>query len=121
MIHFVDAIPNATVDLSVHNELHKRMQLAKQINDLEHKRQKLNYEKNWLQQLAEKSELLSESDNSSDSDQGQDKMENSKIRGLKNELNALLAKPLVTLNMRRGFFGGQEGMANQLSALLNEE
>jgi ATP-dependent RNA helicase DDX24/MAK5 len=117
----VDAIPNATVDLSIHNELHKRMQLAIQINDLEHRRQKSNYEKNWLQELAEKSELLSESDHSHDSDQGVGQLESAKMRGLKAQLNVMLATPLVTLKMRKEFFGGQQGMANQLSALLKEE
>ncbi|KAH8103065.1 ATP-dependent RNA helicase [Cristinia sonorae] len=96
-------IPEMAVELYMLDKLKARIQLARKIDNAQHKVKKENHEKNWLREAAEAMEIEVDSDMglSSDDDKKpvpskhQKKNANAKTAALKAELKQLLAQPLV--------------------------
>ncbi|CAL1699487.1 unnamed protein product [Somion occarium] len=97
-------IPEMAVELYLLDKLKARIQLARQIDNAQHKIKKENHEKHWLREAAEAMELEIDSDMglSDDDDDAKDvptkhkkKTANAKTAVLKAELKQLLAQPLI--------------------------
>ncbi|TCD71925.1 ATP-dependent RNA helicase [Steccherinum ochraceum] len=93
-------IPEITMEMYLLDKLKARIQLARQIDNAQHKIKKQNHEKNWLREAADAMEIDVDSDMglSSDDDvpsKHQRKTANVKTAGLKAELKQLLAQPLI--------------------------
>ncbi|KAI0087341.1 DEAD-domain-containing protein [Irpex rosettiformis] len=98
-----DEIPEISVEHYLLDKLKERIQLARQIDNAQHKIKKENHEKHWLKEAAEAMEIELDSDfelSSGDERKAgpskhQRKSRNAKTTALKAELKQLLAQPLV--------------------------
>ncbi|KII87625.1 hypothetical protein PLICRDRAFT_124996 [Plicaturopsis crispa FD-325 SS-3] len=93
-------IPEMVPELSMLDKLKVRVQLARKIDQAQHKIKKENHDRNWMKEAAEAMELELGSDLNSDSDDdGPSKQKRkgkaAKTAGLKNQLKQLLAQPLI--------------------------
>ncbi|THH32784.1 hypothetical protein EUX98_g1413 [Antrodiella citrinella] len=96
-------IPEISMELYLLDKIKARIQLAKQIDNAQHKIKRDNHEKHWLREAADAMELEIDSDMglSSDDDSNavpskhQKKTASMKTAGLKAELKQLLAQPLI--------------------------
>ncbi|TFL01653.1 P-loop containing nucleoside triphosphate hydrolase protein [Pterulicium gracile] len=92
-------IPEIDVEHNLIDKLKTRVQLARKIDQSQHKVRKANHERKWMREAAEAMELELGSDFASDSDDEaptmhKTKIMNSKTARLKAELQTLLAKPI---------------------------
>ncbi|KAI0324312.1 DEAD-domain-containing protein [Cubamyces sp. BRFM 1775] len=97
-----EEIPEMPVELYMLDKLKARLQLAREIDAVQHKVKKENHERNWLKEAAEAMEIELDSDLASDDDGATDapskqrrKALAAKTAALKAELKAMLAQPLV--------------------------
>ncbi|EKM58046.1 uncharacterized protein PHACADRAFT_182435 [Phanerochaete carnosa HHB-10118-sp] len=99
-----EEIPDMSIELYLLDKLKARIQLAREIDSLQHKIRKEKHEKNWLKEAAEAMDIeLDSGIGLSDDDVGtvampskrQRKTANAKTAALKAELKELLAQPLV--------------------------
>ncbi|KAI0701340.1 P-loop containing nucleoside triphosphate hydrolase protein [Cytidiella melzeri] len=98
-----DDIPEIPVEHYLLDKLKERIQLARQIDNAQHKIKKENHEKHWIKEAADAMEIVLDSDfglSSDDERKGgptkhQRKNASAKTAGLKAELKRLLAQPLV--------------------------
>ncbi|KAJ3567280.1 hypothetical protein NP233_g6466 [Leucocoprinus birnbaumii] len=93
-------IPELSIELSMLDKLKARVQLARQIEQSQHKVKKANHEKNWMKETAEALGVDLDSDYMSDSDSEnqttrQRKTSEAKTHALKAQLKEMLAQPLV--------------------------
>ncbi|KAI9067845.1 DEAD-domain-containing protein [Trametes sanguinea] len=95
-------IPEMPVELYMLDKLKARLQLAREIDSVQHKVKKENHERNWLKEAAEAMEIELDSDLASDDDdrsaapsKQKRKALSAKTAALKAELKAMLAQPLV--------------------------
>ncbi|KAI0792409.1 P-loop containing nucleoside triphosphate hydrolase protein [Abortiporus biennis] len=96
-------IPEMSVELHMLDKLKARIQVARQIDNAQHKVKKENHEKNWLREAAEAMEIEIDSDLGLSSDEDEKgipsrhkkKSANAKTASLKAELKHLLAQPLI--------------------------
>ncbi|OSD01508.1 DEAD-domain-containing protein [Trametes coccinea BRFM310] len=97
-----EEIPEMPVELYMLDKLKARLQLAREIDSVQHKVKKENHERNWLKEAAEAMEIELDSDLASDDDdrsaapsKQKRKALSAKTAALKAELKAMLAQPLV--------------------------
>ncbi|KAA1472454.1 DEAD-domain-containing protein [Dentipellis sp. KUC8613] len=94
-------IPEMAIDHHLLDKLKPRLQLAKQIDNAQHKTKKENHERNWLKATADAMDIELGSDfEQSDGEntaptKSKIKARNAKVAGLKAELKELLSQPLV--------------------------
>ncbi|KAI9320389.1 P-loop containing nucleoside triphosphate hydrolase protein [Dichotomocladium elegans] len=105
--------PDFPVDLGILNEMKKRVNLAVEIDKLEHSDQKEAHEDNWLRRMAEEMDVEYD-DDEEDEDRTKGKKNKAKIHSKKSELKHLLAMPMLPFGVSRKYFtGGQvEGLAD---------
>ncbi|KAI0822985.1 DEAD-domain-containing protein [Trametes gibbosa] len=119
-----DEIPEMPVELYMLDKLKERIQLARRIDNAQHKVKKQNHERNWLKETAEAMELELDSDLASDSDDatgGPSKHKRkalaTKTAGLKAELKAMLSQPLVARGVSTRYItSGTHSIADDLLA-----
>ncbi|KAH9855369.1 DEAD-domain-containing protein [Lenzites betulinus] len=119
-----DEIPEMPVELYMLDKLKERIQLARKIDNARHKVKKQNHERNWLRETAEAMELVLDSDLASGSDDatgGPSKHKRkalaTKTAGLKAELKAMLAQPLVARGLSTRYItSGAHSIADDLLA-----
>ncbi|KAI7875570.1 P-loop containing nucleoside triphosphate hydrolase protein [Lichtheimia hyalospora FSU 10163] len=104
--------PDFPVDLGILNEMKKRVQLATEIDKLEHQEQKRNHEDNWLRNMAAEMDVDYEPDNTH---QPSSKTDN-KIRSKKGQLKQLLTKPMLPFGVSQKYITGGviEGLADRI-------
>ncbi|KAI0356068.1 DEAD-domain-containing protein [Trametes cingulata] len=97
-----EEIPEMPVELYMLDKLKARIQLAREIDSVQHKVKKENHERNWLKEAADAMEIELDSDLASDDDgsaaapsKQKRKALAAKTAALKAELKAMLAQPLV--------------------------
>ncbi|KND04171.1 uncharacterized protein SPPG_01605 [Spizellomyces punctatus DAOM BR117] len=99
-----DGIPEFPLDRSLLTGIKQRMALAKQIDELEHRKQKTQHEKNWFKKAAEEADIeldedfldtKSATDKGNASTDAEEARRKAKLQSLKAELSSLLAQPLV--------------------------
>ncbi|GJE85511.1 DEAD/DEAH box helicase [Phanerochaete sordida] len=99
-----EEIPDMSIELYLLDKIKARIQVAKDIDSLQHKVKKENHEKNWLKEAAAAMEIEVDSDMGLSDDDGaaaaipskhQRKTTNAKTAVLKAELKELLAQPLI--------------------------
>ncbi|KAH9899306.1 DEAD-domain-containing protein [Cubamyces lactineus] len=97
-----EEIPEMPVELYMLDKLKARLQLAREIDSVQHRVKKANHERNWLKEAAEAMEIELDSDLASDDDGVTDapskqkrKALAAKTAALKAELKAMLAQPLI--------------------------
>ncbi|CDO70366.1 hypothetical protein BN946_scf184999.g6 [Trametes cinnabarina] len=97
-----EEIPEMPVELYMLDKLKARLQLAREIDSVQHRVKKENHERNWLKEAAEAMEIELDSDLASDDDdrstapsKQKRKALQAKTAALKAELKAMLAQPLV--------------------------
>ncbi|KAJ1656508.1 ATP-dependent RNA helicase [Dispira simplex] len=94
------SIPEFPVDHRILREMKKRAQLARKINDEEHRMKKTKFESDWLRQQAQAMDIELDDDLLSDDDDGQKAQQEAtvkaKVRQWKQELRILLEQPIVT-------------------------
>jgi ATP-dependent RNA helicase DDX24/MAK5 len=91
-----DGLPDFPVDRGIADRLKQRLQIAKEIDDLEHKSKKQKNEKEWFKKAAEEADIyLSDEDGSDGENAHANKKENHKLQQLKAKLDELLAKPIL--------------------------
>ncbi|KAL7277303.1 hypothetical protein ACG7TL_009159 [Trametes sanguinea] len=97
-----EEIAEMPVELYMLDKLKARLQLAREIDSVQHKVKKENHERNWLKEAAEAMEIELDSDLASDDDdrsaapsKQKRKALSAKTAALKAELKAMLAQPLV--------------------------
>jgi ATP-dependent RNA helicase DDX24/MAK5 len=94
-------IPEISVELTLLDNIRKRVQLARQIDSQQHKIKKQNHERNWLKETAEAmeielgSDVMSASEDESKPSKYQRKREDGKTATLKAELKEMLSRPLL--------------------------
>ncbi|KAF5310717.1 hypothetical protein D9619_008153 [Psilocybe cf. subviscida] len=94
-------IPEITVELSMLDKLKTRIQLARKIENAQHKIKKTNHDRNWMRETAETlgveldSDYMSESDNESKLSTQKRKAKDHKMQAMKAELKHLLSQPLI--------------------------
>ncbi|CAI2161477.1 7537_t:CDS:10 [Funneliformis geosporum] len=89
-----DGLTNFPVDRGILNSMKQRIEFAGQIDQEEHKLQKMNYDNDWIKKAAQEFEVDLD-DNVNDSNKGNQRQTKERIRSLKFELNSLLSQPLV--------------------------
>ncbi|KAL9710285.1 ATP-dependent RNA helicase [Leucoagaricus gongylophorus] len=93
-------IAELSVELSVLDQLKARVQLARQIEQSQHKMKKANFEKNWMKETAETlgvdldSDYMSDSDPENQTNRGR-KFNDAGARDLETQLKQMLAQPLA--------------------------
>ena len=102
-----NGLPSFPVDHSVLSALRQRLQLAKEIDSIEHRHKKKQSEKNWIRNAAEECDILI-SDNDDDEERRDAMSEKDKCRvlRLKAQLNALLGTPLVQKGISAKYLTG---------------
>ncbi|KAF9225963.1 P-loop containing nucleoside triphosphate hydrolase protein [Gyrodon lividus] len=94
-------IPEISVELTLLDDLKKRIHLARQIDSQQHKVKKQNHERNWLRETAEAmeieldSDIMSASEDESKPSKYQRKRVDAKTATLKAELKEILSRPLI--------------------------
>ncbi|KAI0763081.1 DEAD-domain-containing protein [Trametes elegans] len=119
-----EEIPEMPVELYMLDRLKARIQLAREIDAVQHKLKKENHERNWLKEAAEAMEIDLDSDLASD-DEGavaapskqKRKALSAKTAALKAELKALLSQPLVARGVSTRYItSGVRSIADDLVA-----
>ncbi|KWU46439.1 P-loop containing nucleoside triphosphate hydrolase protein [Rhodotorula sp. JG-1b] len=96
-----DDLPSLPTDFSILDQLKRRIDLAKQVDQAQHKLQKEAHDDKWLRETAEAMDIELEDDQDSDGDapRASSKKERSKkayqARALRQQLDELLRKPLM--------------------------
>ncbi|CAG8605378.1 13268_t:CDS:10 [Rhizophagus irregularis] len=92
----VDGLADFPVDRGILNSMKQRINLARQIDQDEHKMQKMNHDNDWLKKTAQEFEIdLDDEEIVNDSNRGNQKQIKEKIRSMKLELKSLLSQPLI--------------------------
>ena len=138
-------IPEISIEMYLLDKLKVRIQLARQIDNAQHKIKKENHEKNWLREAAEAMEIELDSDlddeeavdgGHGDGDNAGDFSRKRKkkhtqpknnastqtkqqVQSLKDELKVLLAQPLVAHGVMRKYI--TSGARSVVSELLDAE
>ncbi|KAF9475121.1 DEAD-domain-containing protein [Pholiota conissans] len=121
-------IPEVTVDLNMLDKLKARVQLARKIENTQHKIKKTNHDRNWMRETAETlgveldSDYLSESDNEEKLSTQKRKAKDGKMQSMKAELKYLLSQPLIAKGVIRNYItsGSTSIVDDLLSGDLNE-
>jgi ATP-dependent RNA helicase DDX24/MAK5 len=91
-----DGLPDFPVDRGIADRLKQRLQIAKEIDDLEHKNKKQKNEKDWFKKAAEEADIYMSDEDASDGELAySNKKENQKIQQLKAKLEDMLSKPIL--------------------------
>ncbi|KXN89342.1 ATP-dependent RNA helicase MAK5 [Leucoagaricus sp. SymC.cos] len=115
-------LPELTVELNLLDKLKARVQLARQIDQSQHKVKKANYEKSWMKETAEALGVDLDSDYMSDSDSEKQsnrerKATEAKAHVLKDQLKVLLAQPLVARGVSTKYItSGSRPIINDIMA-----
>lgn len=100
--------PELPVDLSILREMKHRVNLATDIDKMEHKVEKARHEEGWMRKMAREMDL-DVSDEEVDPDEGK-KKKNGKdditLRNKKNELKQLLAQPMLPQGVSMRYLTG---------------
>ncbi|KAF8171500.1 ATP-dependent RNA helicase [Pholiota molesta] len=116
-------IPEVTVDLGMLDKLKARVQLARKIENTQHKIKKTNHDRNWMRETAEvlgvelDSDYLSESDNENKLSTQKRKAKDGKMQGMKAELKYLLSQPLIAKGVIKNYItSGSTSIVDDLLA-----
>ncbi|TBU38454.1 DEAD-domain-containing protein [Dichomitus squalens] len=111
------------VELYMLDKLKARVQLAREIDRLQHKAKKERHERSWLKEAAEAMEIELDSDLASDSDEDKapskqkQKAAGAKAAALKAQLKAMLTQPLVARGVSTRYItSGVRSIADDLLA-----
>ncbi|GAA5996125.1 ATP-dependent RNA helicase [Rhodotorula paludigena] len=116
-------LPTLPADFSILDQLKKRVELAKQIDQARHRLTKQAHEDKWLRDAAEAMEIdLDDDDEGSDADPAQVSsrkqraQSQARSRALRAELDQLLAKPLMLRGVSAKYLTtrGRVGLVDQL-------
>ncbi|GJN88616.1 hypothetical protein Rhopal_001582-T1 [Rhodotorula paludigena] len=116
-------LPTLPADFSILDQLKKRVELAKQIDQARHRLTKQAHEDKWLRDAAEAMEIdLDDDDEGSDADSAQVSsrkqraQSQARSRALRAELDQLLAKPLMVRGVSAKYLTtrGRVGLVDQL-------
>ncbi|KAI0631135.1 P-loop containing nucleoside triphosphate hydrolase protein [Trametes polyzona] len=118
-----EEIPEMPVELYMLDRLKARIQLAREIDAVQHKVKKENHERNWLKEAADAMEIELDSDLASDDDDAgapskqKRKALAAKTAAMKAELKAMLAQPLVARGVSTRYItSGVRSIADDLLA-----
>ncbi|KAI8341120.1 P-loop containing nucleoside triphosphate hydrolase protein [Chlamydoabsidia padenii] len=93
--------PDFPVDLSILREMKKRVQLATEIDKLEHQENKITHEDNWMRNMAKEmdmdfdEDLVKGNNNSKETTANQLEKDRKKVKALRYELKELLKAPML--------------------------
>ncbi|GAA5956239.1 hypothetical protein JCM10213_000983 [Rhodosporidiobolus nylandii] len=117
-------LPSLPLDFSIFDQLKRRVDLAKEMDQAQHKATKAAHEDKWLRQAAEAMEIdIDDDEYKSDPDSrglSTSKKQRAQIQGkaraLKQQLDALLAKPLMMRGVSAKYITtrGTAGLVDQL-------
>lgn len=121
-------IPEMAIELSMLDKLKARVQLAKQIENTQHKIKKTNHDRNWMQETAEAlgvdldSDFISDSDDETKLSNQKRKAKDAKMGALKAELKRLLSQPLIAKGISTRYItsGSRPIVDDLLAGELNE-
>ncbi|KAI7864976.1 P-loop containing nucleoside triphosphate hydrolase protein [Spinellus fusiger] len=117
--------PNFPVDLSVLKEMRQRVQLATEIDKLEHQENKATHEENWMRNMARDMDLVFDDEvvkgrgNNTDTKREQEKKKH-KVNSMKNELRQLLLVPMLPNGVSRKYVTGS-GLSELVDRLIKNE
>ncbi|KAL0075636.1 P-loop containing nucleoside triphosphate hydrolase protein [Phycomyces blakesleeanus] len=117
--------PDFPVDLSVLKEMKKRVNLATEIDKLEHQENKATHEENWMRNMARDMDLVFDDEvikgrgNNTDTKAVQEKKKR-KINAMKAELKQILAVPMLPNGVSRKYVTGS-GMSDLVARLIKNE
>lgn len=99
--------PDLPVDLSILREMKQRVNLATDIDKMEHKKEKARHEEGWMRKMAREMDL-DVSDEEVDPDQGKKKngKDETVLRNKKAELKHLLAQPMLPQGVSTRYLTG---------------
>ncbi|KAF8155797.1 P-loop containing nucleoside triphosphate hydrolase protein [Crassisporium funariophilum] len=121
-------IAEMTIELSMLDKLKTRVQLARKIENTQHKIKKTNHDRNWMKETAEALGVELDSDFVSDSDD-EEKISNQKrkakdrqMANMKAELKHLLSQPLIARGISTRYItsGSRPIVDDLLAGELNE-
>ncbi|GAA5885370.1 hypothetical protein JCM6882_009590 [Rhodosporidiobolus microsporus] len=115
-------LPSLPTDFSILDQLHRRIDLAREIDQLHHRQTKQSHDDKWLRQAAEAMEIDLDGDGSDEeggarlSSKKQRAQVQAQVRGLKGQLDALLKKPLMVRGVSAKYITtrGTVGFVDQL-------
>ncbi|KAH9941652.1 DEAD-domain-containing protein [Epithele typhae] len=115
-----DEMAEMPVELYMLDRLKERIQLARSIDNAQHRAKKASHERNWLKEAAEAMEIELDSDLASDDDapsKQRIKAGAAKVAALKAELKAMLAQPLVARGVSTRYItSGMHSIADDMVA-----
>ncbi|PPR00743.1 hypothetical protein CVT24_000797 [Panaeolus cyanescens] len=114
-------IAEMSIELSMLDKLKARVQLAKKIENAQHKVKKTNHEKNWLRETAEVLGVdlsdMEQSDNENHPSKKKRKAQERDMAQMKDELKHMLAQPLLAKGISPKFItSGSRSIADDLLA-----
>ncbi|RCI01185.1 ATP-dependent RNA helicase [Rhizopus azygosporus] len=102
--------PMFPVDLNILRSMKERVELARQIDSIQHRESKQAHEQNWMRKLAQEMDVDFDEDmmqgNGHQKSNKELQREKAKVNGLKNQLNQLLQKPILPAGVSRKFLTG---------------
>ncbi|KAJ2915512.1 hypothetical protein MD484_g4910, partial [Candolleomyces efflorescens] len=120
------SIEELEIEMSMVDKLKARVQLARQIENSQHKVKKTSHDRNWMKETAEALGVDLDSDLDSDKEDNQTnrvkKARDAKIRGMKEELKAMIKTPLIGRGVSAKFItsGSRPIISDLLAGELNE-
>ncbi|KAJ2933972.1 hypothetical protein H1R20_g3167, partial [Candolleomyces eurysporus] len=120
------SIEELDIEMSMVDKLKARVQLARQIENSQHKVKKTSHDRNWMKEAAEALGVDLDSDLDSDNEDNQTnrakKAQDAKIRGMKEELKGMLNTPLIGRGVSAKFItsGSRPIISDLLAGELNE-
>ncbi|RXW15879.1 hypothetical protein EST38_g9969 [Candolleomyces aberdarensis] len=120
------SIEELDIEMSMVDKLKARVQLARQIENSQHKVKKTNHDRNWMKEAAETLGVDLDSELDSDNEDNQanrsKKARDAKIRGMKEELKGMLKTPLIGRGVSAKFItsGTRPIISDLLAGELNE-
>ncbi|KDR80265.1 hypothetical protein GALMADRAFT_223155 [Galerina marginata CBS 339.88] len=121
-------IPEMSIELGMLDKLKIRVQLARKIENTQHKIKKTNHDRNWMRETAEvlgvdlDSDFVSESDDEDKLSNKKRKAKDQQMAGMKAELKQLLAQPLIAKGISTRYItsGSRPIVDDLLAGELNE-
>ncbi|KAF8965062.1 DEAD-domain-containing protein [Flammula alnicola] len=121
-------IPEMTIELSMLDKLKARVQLARKIENTQHKIKKTNHDRNWMRETAEAlgvdldSDYVSESDDENKLSNQKRKAKDQQMYAMKAELKRLLSQPLIAKGVSAKYItsGSRSIVDDLLSGDLHE-
>ncbi|KAI9248869.1 P-loop containing nucleoside triphosphate hydrolase protein [Phascolomyces articulosus] len=95
--------PDFPVDVGILNEMKSRVQLATEIDKLEHQEQKSSHDENWMRKMAEEMDVEFDEEEHTKPNNNASKV---KIQNKKAELKHLLSQPMLPFGVSRKYLTG---------------